>query len=668
MEEKPRRRPVVAKGRGHGDVSYSEAHVDRALRRTMKDLRRAEAAKKKRAEIILPEFISVSNLAQALGVPLDKFVNKMLELGFEDVNHDQVLTGEDAGLVAQEYGFNPQQTKDEDEKDLFPAPNPEDKSSWPQRPPVVTIMGHVDHGKTTLLDYLRKSSIAANEHGGITQHIGAFSVPLSSSGKTITFLDTPGHAAFLTMRERGANVTDIVILVVAADDSIMPQTLEAIKHAHAAKVPIIVAINKVDKEDANPRRVKQDLAVNGIEIEDFGGDTQAILVSGKTGQGMDELEEATVTLSEMLDNRADPDGKAEGWVLESSKKRDGLMATVLVRRGTLRPGDIIVAGKTWARVRRLMNEAGKPMKSVGPGMPAEIDGWRAQPEAGDEVLQAEDEQHAARVVDFRQAKADRQRMAKDMEAINEARKLVQERRKREKETADGKAKDQDRASEDAEKMGENTALTGPKTIPFIVKADVSGSVEAVVNVISGIGNAEVRPIIVRSAVGPVTETDLDFAAVAHGHIISFNTRVDPKFMVEAKRLGVDIFDQNIIYRVTEDIRAKLSEFLPPLVVQKVTGEAEIAQIFPINMKRNKQLFIAGCKVKNGVMTRNSKVKVLRNKDVIYQGSLSSLKNVKKDTTEMRKGTECGIGFDNWEDFKVGDQIQCYDESLEKRYL
>lgn len=612
MEERPRRRVENTK-RGHWDGTDREIAVDREIRRREKEFRRAQAAKQKRAEIILPEFISVSNLAQALGVHLDKFIDKMYELGFEDVHHDQVLVGEDAGLIAQEYGFDPQKAKARVEKDIFPAPLPEDKSSLPSRPPVVTIMGHVDHGKTTLLDYLRKSSVAAGEHGGITQHIGAFSVALSS-GKSITFLDTPGHAAFLTMRARGANVTDIVILVVAADDSIMPQTVEAIKHAQSAKVPIIVAINKVDKEDANPQRVKHDLAAHGIEIEDFGGDTQTVLVSGKTGQGMAELEEATLTLSETLDHRGDPDGKVEGWILESSKKRDGLMATVLIRRGTLKPGDILVAGKTWTRVRRLMNEAGKLMSSVGPGMPAEIDGWRAQPEAGDEVLQAEDEHHAAQVTDHRKAMADQERMAKDMEAINEARRLVHERKKREK---DGEA---------ADESGVETteaASAGPKTIPFVVKADVSGSVEAVVNVLSGIGNAEIRPNVIRSGVGPVTETDLDFAALANGHIVSFNTKVDPKFHVEAKRLGVDIIDQNIIYRVAEDIKAKLSQSLTPDVIQKVTGEAEIAQIFPINIKR-KQVFIAGCKVKNGVITRNSKVKVLRDKKVVYQGMFNLL--------------------------------------------
>lgn len=318
--------------------------------------------------IFLPEFISVTNLASALRVRLEDFVRKMEELGFEDIQYDHVLNAENAGLIAMEYNYEPIADTSAEDRDLHAAPEPEDKQLLPPRPPVVTIMGHVDHGKTTILDYLRKSSVAASEHGGITQHIGAFSVPLSSGNKTITFLDTPGHAAFLSMRQRGANVTDIVILVVAADDSVKPQTIEAIRHAQTARVPIIVAINKVDKEEADPGRVKQDLARHGVDVEDFGGETQVVCVSGKTGQGMKELEEAAVTLSEILDYRAPADGPVEGWVIEATTRKAGRVATVLVRRGTLRPGDILVAGSTWARVRTLRNEAGGCGGGGGPGV------------------------------------------------------------------------------------------------------------------------------------------------------------------------------------------------------------------------------------------------------------------------------------------------------------
>ncbi|THZ69967.1 initiation factor 2, partial [Aureobasidium pullulans] len=390
-----------------------------AARQAARQVRRAEAM----TPINLPEFVSVSKLAQLTNVTYQEMAEKMGELGFENTSHDHVLGAEEAGLIAMEYNFDPtlgaQDKAEAEERDLKPLPEPEaeDKEFLPVRPPVVAIMGHVDHGKTTILDYLRKSSIAATEHGGITQHIGAFSVALSS-GKTITFLDTPGHAAFLEMRKRGATVTDIIILVVAADDSVKPQTIEAIKHAQSANVPIIVAVNKIDKEEANVDRVKQDLARHGVEIEDFGGETQVVPVSGKTGQGIDELEDAAVTLSEILDHRADTEGQVEGWVLEATTKKAGRVATVLVRRGTIKPGTIIVAGKTWARVRSLRNEAGVTQMSAGPGTPVEVDGWRDQPSAGDEVLQAPNEQKAADVVAFRDELEERIRMAEDMEKIN----------------------------------------------------------------------------------------------------------------------------------------------------------------------------------------------------------------------------------------------------------
>ncbi|KAG6040252.1 hypothetical protein E4U41_001127, partial [Claviceps citrina] len=356
--------------------------------------------------IFLPEYISASNLARALKQRPDQFLADMEEMGFENVTPDTIMTGETAALISMEYGFEP--TVDTgSQRDLRARPVPEDVSSLPGRPPVVTIMGHVDHGKTTLLDWLRKSSVAAQEHGGITQHIGAFVVKMST-GKQITFLDTPGHAAFLSMRQRGANVTDIVVLVVAADDSVMPQTVEALKHATSAKVPIIVAINKIDKEDARVDQVKADLARHGVEIEDYGGDVQVVCVSGKTGQGMADLEENIITLSEILDVRAETDGMAEGWILESSVKQNGKAATILVKRGTLRPGDLVVAGKTWARIRVIRNEAGKEVAEAPPGSPVEILGWRELPEAGAEVLQAPDEARAKTAVEYRLEMAGRE--------------------------------------------------------------------------------------------------------------------------------------------------------------------------------------------------------------------------------------------------------------------
>ncbi|EEP77128.1 hypothetical protein UREG_01977 [Uncinocarpus reesii 1704] len=566
------------------DLEDDDSRESRARR---KQARKAEKDAKRKeynapTPIYLPEFISVSNLANALGVRPSAFLKSLHELGFEEATFDHILDAETAGLIAAEHNFEPIiETAD---NDLVAQPLPEDSSNLPPRPPVVTIMGHVDHGKTTLLDWLRKSSVAASEHGGITQHIGAFSVTMPS-GKQITFLDTPGHSAFLEMRRRGADVTDIVILVVAADDSVKPQTIEAIKHANQAKVPIIVAINKIDKEDTSVQRVKQDLARHDVTVEDFGGDVQAVCVSGKTGQGMLELEEAAVTLSEMLDLRADQEGNAEGWVIEATTKRAGKAATVLVRR---------VAGTAWSRIRTLKNEAGVEVEEAPPGIAVEVDGWRHQPLAGSEVLQAPTEQIAKEVVALREGKEESKQLSSDIEAINE---LRQQRRQRAL------------AAELAERYGEpvdeqaDNATPSSNGIPFIVKADVSGSAEAIVNSMTAVGNNEVYAKVLRLYTA----------------------------YLEKQKVG---------------------------------------QIFEITIKGRKKTLIAGCKVRNGTITRSHKVRVIRGKDktIVYEGSLTSLKNIKKDVTEMRKGTECGMGFEDWTDFRLGDQVQTYEVIYEKRYL
>ena len=611
-------------------TSFDELDGD-DYERLAKKMERKEQRKKAKAAqkavapptpILLPEFISISNLAGVLRVRVEDFIRKMGDLGFEATNHDHILDAETAGLVAAEFNFEPI-IESTEERDLLPLPPPEDKSLLTPRPPVVTIMGHVDHGKTTLLDYLRKSSVAASEHGGITQHIGAFSVKMPG-GRTITFLDTPGHEAFLSMRQRGANVTDIVILVVAADDSVKPQTIEAIKHAQAAKVPMIVAINKIDKEESNVDRVKQDLARYGVELEDYGGETQVICVSGKTGQGMEDLEDAAVALADILDMRAEVDGQVEGWVLEATTTKAGRVATVLVRRGTLRPGDVIVAGTAWARVRSLRNEAGAMVPFASPGTPVEIDGWRGSPNAGDEVIQAPDEQKAKSVMEYRLEASDRGKMATDMAAVNEFRRLEQERREQ-LEKAEKAAKV---AAANAEAPTE-TDIPETSTAPtyqevfFIIKGDVSGSVEAVTDSVSSLGNSEVRPHILRSGVGPVSEFDIDHAAVAKGHIINFNTTVSNRIRQLAESKGVDIIDHSIIYRLVDDVKAKLSEKLPPNVTQKVIGEAEIGQIFDINIKGRKTMLVAGCRIRNGVIAKNARVRVLRDNEIIYDGMLLS---------------------------------------------
>lgn len=707
VREKPRKRPQSRRQNDDDDVDEEYLDDEVMERAELRRKRKLERAARKKAgpptPITIPEFITVGKLARALKVKIDDFLKKLVQLGFGSLNHDHVLNAENAGLVAMEYHHEPTVEKI-DLQDLKAMPEVRDKSTLPPRPPVVTIMGHVDHGKTTLLDFLRKSSIVATEHGGITQHIGAFSVSMPS-GKLITFLDTPGHEAFLSMRQRGANVTDIVILVVAADDSVKPQTVEAIKHAQAAKVPIVVAINKVDKPEADVERVKQDLTRHGVVVEDFGGDTQAVCVSGKTGQGMSDLEEVVATLSEVLDLRAATDGQAEGWVLEGSTKKAGRVATVLVRRGTLRTGTIIVAGSTWAKIRKLRNEAGADVVSAGPGTPVEVDGWRDQPNAGDEVLEAPDEAKAKSVVALRLERAEKAKMSADVEAVNDLRRAEHERREQEK--RDGEAAVAGDAN-DAAASASNEANREPSkqmtTVSFIIKADTSGSAEAVRDSIVGIGNDQVRSQVLRTGVGPVSEFDVEHAAAARGHVLAFNVDVvDPAVARMAEPLAVSIMRHNIIYRLTEDVRAKLSEQLPPLLTQRVTGEADIAQLFSINVKGRHQKPVAGCKVRNGTIARNAKVRVLRDKKVVYDGTsfsfsfavhrqtslagclsfhkkvqltssclgsgtLASLKNVKKDVMEMRKGNECGMAFQDWDDFRVGDQVQCYEVQEEKRHL
>jgi translation initiation factor IF-2 len=571
-------------------------------------------AKNEPTPISLPEYISVANLAGALRLRVEDFVQKLEELGFEEVQNDHILNAEHAGLIAQEYNFEPIFQAQEDDGDLYPAPElePEAYAELPARPPVVTIMGHVDHGKTTILDYMRSTSVAATEFGGITQHIGAFSVPLAN-GKKITFLDTPGHSAFETMRARGANVTDIVVLVVAADDSVMPQTVEAIKHAQAAKVPLIVAINKIDKAQADPDAVKLDLGRHGIEIEDFGGDIQAICVSGKTGQGIPDLEEAISTLSELLDHRANPAAAVEGWVLEGTTKKSGRIATVLVRSGTLRQGTALVAGTTWTRVRSLRNEAGVTVKEVGPGMAVEIDGWRDQPIAGDEVLQADDEQHASAVTSLRADKVDREQMAVDMDAINESRRLETERR--EAEDAAAKALE---AGEEVVAAAEKKE-SGPEVVSFIIKGDVSGSVEAVIDSVSSLGNAEISTRILRHGVGPPSEFDISHAADAQGHVVNFNTVIPGHVAKLAEEKGVKILDSNIIYRTVEMCKDLLSERLKPKVVQKVVGECDVAAVFEIGLGGRKNMKVAGSKVRNGVVDRGTKARVLRGETIVHDG-------------------------------------------------
>eukprot|EP00842_Homolaphlyctis_polyrhiza_P002398 jgi/Hompol1/3159/HPOL_003144-RA len=642
-----------------------------------KSIEKKSASKAKEANVqknvYLPEAISVSNLGTLLGVNYEKLASKMKRLGFASTESDYVLNQETASLIVMEFNMNPivVETKIED---LEARPEPEDWSVFPLRPPVVTIMGHVDHGKTTLLDSLRKTSVAAGEAGGITQHIGAFSVVLPS-GKRITFLDTPGHAAFSAMRERGAQTTDIVVLVVAADDGVMPQTIEAIKHSSNAKVPIIVALNKCDKPGIDLRKVKESLLRYDVILEEYGGEIPAVEVSGLTGKGLDELEETILTVSEVMDLRGDPEGPCEATVIESQLNRErGYVATMLVQRGTLRPGDVLLCGNTWCKARRLMDENGEDIEQAGPSTPVQVMGWKELPNAGDLVLQAESEAHAKRIVQNRER---RQEQLKNLEVIEETNeRRAKDRITRQEQEAAGKNK--------TPAVQHETDADSKPELRLIIKADVHGSLEAIQNVIQGLPTHEVAVTVTSSGVGPANMTDVTLAQVAKGEavengmrvsskphqarrltataakIIEFNLPSDRKVFREAKTQKVDIRPYNIIYKMIDDIKELMSELLPPDIVKEVTGEAEVMQVFQINTKAKGLESVAGCKIINGRLLRTGLVRVIRQGETILEkGTIKTFKHHKKDITEANKGLECGIGLEGFTDYQQGDIIQAF---------
>ncbi|GAN02585.1 initiation factor 2 [Mucor ambiguus] len=539
-------------------------------------------------------------------------------------------------------------------------------------------MGHVDHGKTTLLDTLRKTSVAAGEAGGITQHIGAFSVKLPSQ-KTITFLDTPGHAAFSSMRQRGAQVTDIVVLVVAADDGVMPQTQEAIQHAHAANVPIVVAINKCDKPGVDTSRVKQELARYNVHLEEIGGDVPCVEVSGLTGKNLDQLEETIVTLSEILELKADrTPGAAEGVVIESQiEKGRGNVATILVQQGTLKAGSVVVAGQTWCKVRSMTDYQGKPVKEATPGMPVKVIGWKDVPSAGDEMLTATDENLAKTVVDNRVARHQREQQLRDLQVINDKRRHQREQLEQERMAEKAYKKEmymyQRGLSEVLpESLGkrlsaiqanlkeenkEEDAQKDMLELRAVVKGDVSGTVEAVVDCLAGLQNKQIRVKVIHSSVGNISESDVQLAAACDGQVIGFNVKADKRIQAEAAKIGVPVKSYSIIYKLLEEVKDQLSDMLPPILSTQVTGEAALLQVFDINTKGRETKPVAGCRVTNGVIHKNSRVRIVRNKETIWEGELNALRQVKKDIQEAKKGLECGMSFEGFNDFQPGDIIQ-----------
>jgi translation initiation factor IF-2 len=490
------------------------------------------------------------------------------------------------------------------------------------RPPVVTVMGHVDHGKTSLLDYIRRTKVAAGEAGGITQHIGAYHVETSKG--MVTFLDTPGHAAFTSMRARGAQVTDIVILVVGADDGVMPQTIEAIQHAQAAKVPIVVALNKMDKPEADPEKVKQDLTKYGVIPEEWGGENIFVPVSARTGQGVDQLLDAILLQAEVLELKAPTGGLAAGYVIESSlEKGRGAVATVLVLRGTLKLGDPLLIGQEFGRVRALFDEAGKLVEAAGPSIPVVVLGLSGSPNAGDELLVVESERRAREVAMHRQAKS------RDVKLAQKSANL------------------QDVFST----MGE----IKPNVVQLLVKADVQGSVEALRDALNGLSTGEVAVNVVASGVGGLTESDVTLAAASKARIIAFNVRGDAAARTAIKEHGVDVRYYSIIYEAIDDIRAVLTGMLAPEVKEQIVGLAEVRNVF----RSSKFGTVAGCMVIDGYVRRNFPIRVLRDNVVIFEGALESLKRFKDDVNEVRAGTECGIGVKNYNDVREGDQIECY---------
>ncbi|HEY8255747.1 MAG TPA: translation initiation factor IF-2 [Rhizomicrobium sp.] len=609
----------------------SVASYRRHLQRVNKSHQQIPAGPAGPRDIIVPETITVADLANRMARRTVDVIKVLMKNGMMATPND-VIDADTAELVATEYGHVVKRVAESDVLEGLTG-DKDDDAKLESRPPVVTIMGHVDHGKTSLLDALRKTDVVSGEAGGITQHIGAYQVNLKS-GQKITFLDTPGHAAFTQMRARGAKVTDLVILVVAADDGVMPQTVEAIAHAKAAGVPMIVAVNKIDKGDANPTRVKTELLQHEIQVEDMGGETQAVEVSATKAIGLDKLEEAILLQAEILDLKANPDRPAEGAVVEAKlDKGRGPVATVLVQRGTLKVGDIVVAGAEWGRVRLLANERGESVKSAGPSTPIEVLGLSAPPEAGDEMVVVENEARAREVAEYRGRKRREQRQASSSRQTLDQ--LLQTREAGEK-----------------------------RLLPLVLKTDVQGSAEAIQGALAKLATNEVGAQILQSGVGGITESDVILAHASGAAVLGFNVRANNQARDRAKRDGVEIRYYNIIYNLVDDVKAALSGMLTPETREKFLGNAEILEVFNIS-KVGK---VAGCRVTEGVMRRGSKVRLIRDNVVIHEGELSTLKRFKDEVREVQSGQECGMAFTNYQDMQKGDVIECFDVETIQRAL
>ncbi len=574
-------------------------------------------------EVSIPETVSVADLAQKMSLKASDLIKAMMGLGTM-VTINQVIDQDTAAIVVEELGHKPKLIKEDALEAEVLQPVVDESRESVHRPPVVTIMGHVDHGKTSLLDYIRRAKVAEGEAGGITQHIGAYRVETPNG--SITFLDTPGHAAFTAMRARGAKATDIVVLVVAADDGVMPQTIEAVQHAKAAGVPLIVAVNKMDRADADPDRVMQDLAAKEVIPEAWGGDTIFVKVSAHTGEGVDALLEAILLQAEVLELAAAAEGPAAGVVIESRLDRGrGAVASVLVQSGVLRKGDIVLAGQEFGRVRGIYDERGDEVSEAGPSTPVELLGLSAPPHAGDEAIVVPDERKAREIALFRQGKYREVRLARQQAA---------------------------KLENVFEQMGESEV----GAVNLVVKADVQGSVEALREALTALSSDEVRVNMIASGTGGISETDVNLAIASNAIVIGFNVRADStaRRLVEAE--GVDLHYFSVIYDVIDTVKQAVSGLLSPEVKEKIVGNAEVRDVF-----RSRRLgAIAGCMVMEGSVRRGLPIRVLRDNVVIYEGELESLRRFKDDVNEVKSGTECGIGVKNYNDVKAGDQIEVFE--------
>ncbi len=644
IAEKPVAPKRIDEKRPRGKLTITSNFDEEQRERSLASLRRRQERAKKQAlgiqeprkkisrEVQIPEAITIQELANRMAERAVDLIKYLMKQGQMHKIND-VIDADTAQLLAEEFGHTVKRVSEADVEEGFIAAQ-DDEATLRPRAPVVTIMGHVDHGKTSLLDALRHANVVAGEAGGITQHIGAYQVT-TEDGYPITFIDTPGHAAFTAMRARGAKVTDIVVLVVAADDGVKPQTVEAINHAKAAKVPIIVAINKIDKPDADPQRVRTDLLQHGVIVESLSGDTLEVEVSAKQKLNLDKLLEAIQLQAEVLDLKANPDRDADGFVIEAKLERGrGPVGTVLVQRGTLRVGQIVVAGRAWGRVRALINDKGEHVAQAGPSVPVEILGFDSAPEAGDQFAVVESEARARELTEYRARKL------RDVKAVGAG------------------------ARSSLEQMMGQLGKAGKKEFLLIVKGDVQGSVEAINTALEKLGNEEVSARVVHSGVGGITESDISLASTVNAAIIGFNVRANAQAKAAAERDGVEIRYYNIIYNLVDDVKAAMSGLLAPTLREEFLGNAEILEVFDIS-KVGK---VAGCRVTDGRVERGANVRLIRDNVVIHEGKLSTLKRFKDEVKEVQAGQECGMAFESYQDIKKGDIIECFRVETVQRTL